>query len=269
MLWQLQSRISPSKFFVKEFVKPIKFYARKGLAGVTGNIYSGLHEFDDMAFLLHFLRKEDRFFDVGSNVGSFTLLASGICGAKSTTVEPVTYTYDILNNNVALNNLGDKVTTINAAAGGTIGMITFTSDEDTTNHVVADDEEKTPGTITVPVITVDSLSVNGVPALIKIDVEGYETEVLKGMNDTLDSPTLKAIIIELNGSGVRYGYDEEKIHQLFLSKKFKPYTYDPFSRALKAMESYGKHNTIYCRDEDFISQRLKEATGISIMGETI
>ncbi len=52
--------------------------ARRGMTGLTGNIYAGLHEFADMAFLLHFLRPSDLFADVGANVGSYTILASGV-----------------------------------------------------------------------------------------------------------------------------------------------------------------------------------------------
>ena len=40
--------------------------AKKGMTGITGCIYNGLFEFDDMMFLLHFLRKEDVFVDIGS-----------------------------------------------------------------------------------------------------------------------------------------------------------------------------------------------------------
>ena len=63
--WQLQSRLSPSKFIVKPFITPVKFYAKKGLTGITGNIYTGLHEFNEMAFLLHFLNTADVFFEIG------------------------------------------------------------------------------------------------------------------------------------------------------------------------------------------------------------
>ncbi|MFI5163278.1 MAG: FkbM family methyltransferase [Sphingobacteriales bacterium] len=270
VLWQLESGLSPSKLFVRRFIGPVKFYARKGLAGVTGNIYAGLHEFNDMAFLLHFLRPGDVFFDVGSNVGSFTLLASGVCKAKSVTVEPVKSTFDLLNKNIALNDLQDKVTTINAAAGSAAGTITFTANEDTTNHAIIEAGTETTGTIEVPVITIDSISAQNPPVLMKIDVEGFETEVLKGMQKTLDSSALKAIIIELNGSGGYYGYDEGKIHELLLSKKFKPYTYDPFKRSLTQLETFGGHNnTIYCRDEGFVNNRLQLAVGFQIMGEVI
>src|SRR4051794_31843389 len=85
--WQIQLRLSPQKFIVKRFVGPVKFYAARGLTGITGNIYTGLHEFFDMLFLLHFLRADDSFFDVGANVGSYTLLAGGIAGANTVTLE--------------------------------------------------------------------------------------------------------------------------------------------------------------------------------------
>lgn len=61
LYWQIQSSFKPSKLIVKPFLGNTKFYARKGLAGVTGNIYTGLHEFNDMAFLLHFLTPQDIF----------------------------------------------------------------------------------------------------------------------------------------------------------------------------------------------------------------
>jgi len=265
----LQSSLNPSAFFVKSFVSPVKFYARKGLAGVTGNIYSGLHEFNDMAFLLHFLRSTDTFFDIGSNVGAYTLLASGVCGAKSVAIEPVGSTFDILVKNIALNQLEGSVAAINAAAGAEEGTIPFTSAYDTTNHAIAKNEIAEAGTIDVKLVTIDSLAMENSPQLAKIDVEGFETEVLKGMNITLDSAELKAIIIELNGSGERYGYSEGDIHLLLLGKGFRPCNYDPFKRELSEIATYGNFNTIYCRDANFINDRLKSAPYTKIMGEAI
>ncbi|HEX8022989.1 FkbM family methyltransferase [Mucilaginibacter sp.] len=266
--WQAQSRLSKSKFIIKPFVGDVKFYAAKGLSGITGNIYTGLHEFNDMAFLLHFLRSGDAFFDIGANVGSYTLLASGIAKANSVTLEPVKATFDILSSNIGLNNLQDKVKLINAGAGAATSEIRFSADEDTGNHVIARDETG-KNTVTVPLIAIDSLLNTHQPSLIKIDVEGFETEVLKGMTVTLDSPILKGIIIELNGSGGRYGFSDQDIHNLLLSKGFKAVDYDPFKRTLIPLNTFGKYNTIYCRDIDFINSRLQSAAGINIMGETI
>jgi FkbM family methyltransferase len=269
LLWQLQSNISPTKFIVKSYIQGVKFYARKGLTGITGNIYSGLHEFNDMAFLLHLLRQDDLFFDVGANAGSYTLLASGVCKAQSISIEPVTSTYNILSKNIELNNLQKKVTLINGGAGSKEGTLTFSLNNDTTNHVIAENETDQLDTIEVPIITIDSLFINTQPILIKIDVEGFETEVLKGMNNTLSSPALKAIIIELNGSGARYGFDENNIHELLIANGFNPFTYDPFTRLLLKEATFSEFNTIYCRDINFISDRIKNAREIKIMGETI
>ncbi len=269
IFWQLQSSISPGKFIVKSYVQGVKFYARKGLTGITGNIYTGLHEFDEMAFLLHFLNENDTFFDVGSNVGSYTLLASGVRGAKSVAIEPVKSTFDILTKNIELNKLQDKVSLLNSGVGSEQGTLFFSSNEDTTNHVIAFNETNRDHTTEVPVITVDSLSTKTQPILIKIDVEGYETEVLKGMSQILASPSLKSIIIELNGSGARYGYNENQIHELLLINCFKAYNYDPFRRALTATSKFGKSNTLYCRDLDFINNRIKNAPGVKIIGELI
>jgi FkbM family methyltransferase len=221
-----------------------------------------------MGFLLHFLRPGDIFFDVGANVGSYTLLAAGVCKAKSTAIEPVQLTFNILHQNIVLNNLQNNVQLLNSGAGAVLGTLAFSSAEDTTNHVLADNEITDNASI-IPIITIDSLLIDGSPALIKIDVEGYESEVLKGMSETLTAPLLKAIIMELNGSGERYGFDEQAIHQLLLENNFKPYSYDPFTRSLTLLATYGNYNTIYCRDIDFINDRLKNAPGIKLMGEII
>jgi FkbM family methyltransferase len=266
--WQLQCRISSAPFIVKKFIGGTKFYASKGLTGITGNIYTGLHEFNDMGFLLHFLRRDDVFFDVGANVGSYTLLASGTCGARSVSMEPVPSTFNILSKNIALNQLQGKVKLINSAVGAAPGNINFSANEDTTNHVIAGNESAN-NAVSVPVITIDSLLTSQQPALIKIDVEGFETEVIKGMAATLKTNTLKAIIIELNGSGGRYGFNEKDIHNQLLENNFSPYNYNPFKRLLTPVVSYGTHNTIYCRDMGFINHRLQNADTVKIMGELI
>lgn len=269
VFWQMQSRLQPSKFIVKPFIHDVNFYARKGLVGITGNIYTGLHEFTDMAFLLHFLRPDDVFYDIGANAGSYTLLASGVCKAQTIAVEASAKTAVITQKNIDLNKLQNRVTLINAAAGANVGTLSFSKDEDSTNHVIATEEVQKVETEMVNVIRMDDLTAKHQAALIKIDVEGFETEVLKGMAATLNQTSLKAIIIELNGCGARYGFSDENIHQMLENKGFKPYQYDPFKRELTLLNTYGNHNTIYCRDINFIYNRLKLADTFNVMGEYI
>jgi hypothetical protein len=88
------------------------------------------------------------------------------------------------------------------------------------------------------------------------------------MEHLLADEQLKAIIIELNGSGFRYGFDEDRIHEKFLMRGFKPYAYNAFERAITPVEGYGKHNTIYIRDEVFVTDRIKSASPIHLFGES-
>jgi hypothetical protein len=52
--WQIASRIHDE--VIVHWIGGTRLAARRGMTGLTGNIYAGLHEFADMAFLLHFLR---------------------------------------------------------------------------------------------------------------------------------------------------------------------------------------------------------------------
>ena len=238
------------------------------MAGITGNIYAGLHEFNDMGFLLHFLRPEDTFYDVGANVGSYTLLASSVCKAQTISFEPVPVTFNILKKNIGLNQIEHLVTLENKGVGRNNGVLKFSSDDDTTNHVIAENENA-DNFINVNVVSLDEYAVATTPTLIKIDVEGFETEVVNGATNLLNNPNLKAIIIELIGCGFRYGYDENEIHKKLTSLSYKPYKYNPFDRNLTEISELGNVNTIYVRDLNFVENRVKNATPFKIFNQEI
>jgi hypothetical protein len=107
--WQVASRLAlgPS---VVPFVGNTRLLASPGETGITGNIYYGLAEYEDMAFTLHLLRSGDRFVDVGSNTGTYTVLASGVAGAFTDAFEPIPSTADRLWWNVVINALENLVT---------------------------------------------------------------------------------------------------------------------------------------------------------------
>ena len=268
--WQLMQSIYPHET-VYPFAGDTKLVVKKGLTGATGNIYTGLHEFSDMGFLLHFLRKEDLFFDIGANVGSYAILAGGCIGTRTLAFEPVPSTFEWLQKNIMVNELNSIVKAYNIGISSNEGFLHFTKLHDTVNHVVtASENKKSEEIIEVPVKSFDAIALReGIPNLVKIDVEGFETEVLKGMMRSLQSTGLRAIIIELNGSGGRYGFDEKLIHEQLLAAGFLPHAYDPFKRELTVLESFGPDNTIYTRDTDFVKNRLKTAPKIKIFSEQV
>ena len=60
--------------------------------------------------------------------------------------------------------------------------------------------------------------------------------VLEGAQDTLKKETLHSVILELNGSGSRYGYDESQILEMMFDHGFKTYSYNPLNRTLINLE---------------------------------
>ena len=265
--WQLSQLLFPG-FKKVQFIGDTYLIAKKGMTGATGNIYCGLHEFEDMGFLLHFLRCGDTFIDIGANIGSYSILASGVCGAKSITFEPVPETFAYLENNIKSNRIGHLVSLQNEAVGASEGKLKFTSGLDTINHVVSNSENFDTTAIEVTVSMLDKKLVNiDTVLLIKIDAEGFETAVLNGMETTLKNKLLKAIIIELNGSGMRYGYSDKQIHDSLLSNDFLPYQYNPFTRKFSALHTFLATNTIYLRDYVFVEQRIASAKKVSVFSE--
>ncbi len=264
--WQISTRLI-SYPIIYPFTENAKLIIQKSMCGATGNLYCGIEDYEDMAFLLHLLRKDDLFIDVGANIGSYTVLASAHVGAKTISIEPVPSTFENLVRNISINQIHEKVTAYRIALGSMKGTIDFTSSLDTWNCVASKEE---PGTIKVPVDTLDGILQNiETPLLIKMDVEGFETEVLQGASMTLQQSGLKAIILELVGAGVNYGYDENKIHDLLTGLNFERVQYDPIERTLKPLDTFGIYNTIYIRNKDFVQQRVKSAPKVKILNHEI
>lgn len=155
----------------------IRLAARRGMTGATGNIYAGLHEFADMAFTLHFLRPDDLFLDVGANIGSYTLLASGVCKARTIAFEPDPQTMALLRRNIDLNGLDGRVLLEQTAVGAEDGEVEFTLGRDTCNQVTQGNAERTQR---VSMRTLDTVAGLTPPTMIKVDVEGYEADVFRG-----------------------------------------------------------------------------------------
>jgi FkbM family methyltransferase len=267
--WQLGSRLLHGPV-VYDWIGSSKLLVRNGETGLTGNIYLGLHEFADMGFLLHVLRDDDLFVDVGANAGSYTVLASAARRARTMAFEPLPSVYNRLVGNVHLNCIEHRVRCFNEGIGEANGTLKFTSDLDTLNHVLAPDE-KPCDSVSVPVTTLDAALKDESPVIIKIDVEGFETPVLKGAAKTLCCSSLLAIIMELNGRGLRYGYDEKDILANMVELGFGAYTYDPLSRTLAAIDgkNLSECNTLFVRNEAAVLERLRTAPAFRVLGASI
>ncbi len=257
--WQTSQKLMPFPI-VYLYTENTKLYLKKGLTSATGNLYCGLFELEELGFCLHFLRKEDLFVDVGANIGAFTILASGEVGCSTIAFEPIPNTYNNLLGNVALNNLHNKVSCLNIGLSSSKGFSFFTNTLGAENHVI---NTQLDNSIKIATDTLDNVLKDLHPAILKIDVEGFETEVLRGGIETLQKSSLKVVIIELNGLGERLGYSDLKIHEMFLDLGFLPYTYNPITRNLEEISKY-MSNTIYIRDFDCVKNRIASAATFKI-----
>lgn len=119
--------------------------------------------------------------DVGAHVGSHTLSMSKFVGEQGKVIsfEPLKKLYTELVHNVTLNDR-HNVTAYRCALGSTFQEIEM-------NPALPDNEGATAigqGGDPAPMITLDSLNLENV-SFIKIDVENYEYEVLKGAEKTI------------------------------------------------------------------------------------
>lgn len=251
--WQIEAR--RERDVIIPWVEGTKLAARRGMTGATGNIYCGLHEFSEMAFVLHFLRKDDAFLDVGANIGSFSVLASGVAGAQTWAFEPDPITLAHLTRNVEINELQEKVVIVPYALGEDDRDISFTVGLDTVNRVANEGDSRTR---IVHQTSLDSIHVDAALRMIKLDAEGYESSILRGARETLAVSSLKAVQTECTSIDVV---------SILEGEGFSRYFYDPFTRSLSQKPSQRRdNNALFLRDSGFVSERLRSARAVNVLG---
>jgi FkbM family methyltransferase len=137
-------------------------------------------------------------FDIGANIGAFSIQQARR-GAHVYAFEPNPSCYRRLSRTVVANNLTNKVSTFNYAigSGSGLGMVIV-------NGMLTNMGSVVPilgaAPINFPVIAITSLDFFVPPLeiecidMVKIDVEGYELEVLKGASSTLR--IVKRVVLE-------------------------------------------------------------------------
>jgi FkbM family methyltransferase len=117
--------------------------------------------------------------DVGANIGNHTIFLAGVLGADVIAVEPSPVAAEYLRRNIAANGL-TNVRVVEAAAGAEPGTVTL-SEPPQLGHA-----KVSPGG-SIPMTTVDDIAAE-LPRVdfVKIDVEGFESEVLAGCRSTID-----------------------------------------------------------------------------------
>ena len=146
------------------------------------------------------------FYDVGANVGFFTIIAARLLGpaGRIFCFEPLPENYRQIRHNAMLNSF-TNIEIIGTALGSFDGEASFwTSAEPTWGKLVSTGKvpDKMTGEIKVPVRRLDGIVAESrlpPPDAIKIDVEGAEVDVLLGATETLRRYRPR-LLIELHGT---------------------------------------------------------------------
>ena len=135
---------------------------------------------EDTALLAGLLKKGDLVFDVGANVGNKTRVFLGL-GARVVAFEPQANCVAELR--ARIGSRGD-FTIEQCALGAKSGEATlYVQANSVASSLLKSWGNRTIGHVKVPVRTMDDMIHKyGVPKYVKIDVEGYELEVLKGLS---------------------------------------------------------------------------------------
>jgi FkbM family methyltransferase len=150
------------------------------------------------AALLAAIRSGDTVWDVGANVGLYTEKFVGLAGPSGRVVafEPSPKNVETLRGRFEGNG---SVTIHPVALSDRTGIVTFYANGDdagVTDSLV----ERTPNATRheVQAHRGDDYRQSFPPDVIKIDVEGFELEVLRGLRDVLASPKLRSVMIEVH-----------------------------------------------------------------------
>lgn len=131
--------------------------------------------------------------DVGANFGYFTLLMALITGAEVEAWEPNPNFYYPIEAMVVLNGLERRVNLIKGAASDASGTVGLYCDQH--NWGSASIKPDGSGNIPVRAARIDASTVSPVD-FVKIDVEGHEEHVWRGMSKLLERGEPKAMLME-------------------------------------------------------------------------
>ncbi len=189
----------------------------------------GFYEKPETEFWKNATQNKMTIFDIGANVGYFSLLASKRILASGViyAFEPVSYTYNRAKINIELNGIknillnklaltdSDKQLTLNIGNEENWGMSSINA----TGNLSLKSEIVSATSVDKFVIANNITQID----LVKIDVEGCELFTLKGMENTIDKMQPVILIEVLDDTLIPAGSSKEEVFKFLIDKHYTPY----------------------------------------------
>ena len=166
---------------------------------------------DTLDWIDRFFQPGDVIYDVGANIGQYSLYAAKKLGGNATMLafEPEALNFAKLNRNIRLNELGDTITAYCLAVSDGTGIDHFYSKafqtgaalhalgRPVTQGEVDFEPQNRQGTMAVSLDDLTGRFGLPFPTHIKVDVDGIEDRIVAGATQTLADARLKSVLIEV------------------------------------------------------------------------
>jgi FkbM family methyltransferase len=184
--------------------------------------------------------------DVGANVGLYSVLIAKLISGRVLAIEPTRQAFELLTRNLERNDVGTKVICDQAVAsdsrGETFITVCIGREEYSTvgsPHEAADGVETEQQRVRAVTIDDECERLGLIPGFIKIDVEGFEYQVLKGALNTLRKHR-PVLLIEVNHALLSAcGTKPADVFQLLRGSGYKlSHAMDPSQDVIELDEGY-------------------------------
>lgn len=218
--WRWFTRVKKVRF-VERNIQQFKLIIDLRDVGLSKELFlSDIREEEHIYMLERYLKPGMAVLDCGANIGYYTVMMGRMVGesGKIYSVEPSKDNYEMLSLNVRLNQVEDRAVLFNMGMAEYDGVGEMHVSEMSNRHTFHPFEYYGPSEQTlrgiepleVPVSTVSTFTKDRPVDLIRMDVEGYEVEIMTGMKDALESGDFRAsILFEVHRP--RYDFDKHDI----------------------------------------------------------
>lgn len=253
LTWQLWERIVRRPWTIRLGERTrLRLYPHSVVAAFV--LYYRVHDYEDLSFLRAYLRRGDLFVDVGANIGVYSLWAAETRGVEVVAFEPSSAAHARSVENVELNGLGEQVQVLRQAVGAVPAQVRLTVGDDAQNRLT---RSVSAASESVEQTTLDAVLGSRPPAVVKIDVEGGELDVLSGARQSI-LRYRPALIIEVN--------DPEGLTALLHELGYRTWSYDPDSRSLRPAAPVRHANVLALADVNAARTRLEDDSLTATVG---
>ena len=167
---------------------------------ISGSIaFNGFYELSLSRHIMRLAWDGGLFVDVGANMGYFSLLWVGANTSNTAiAIEASPRNINLVENNIARNGFSDRIALVPKAVGDRDGDVSFDLGPAGQTGWGGMTFTAGEGSVVVAVARLDGLLGDGEIAVLKIDVEGADTLVLKGCERLLRSKRIRKIFFEQN-----------------------------------------------------------------------